>query len=288
MHKLTFPIFATCFLMASMLSAQEGGNTSRRDDNRQDANRQDANRQDVERRREPSSSQESRGQDQSERYRSDSNREPSSRGSEQGQRPSRSEYVLFGRVLRTKQVDLRGGNTKELVALVRIGSGHRYIVDLGETRKLPNVRIHTGDAISVRGPFVKVGKYNVMLARRVGVDGRVANIERRPRSQGYRLSNHTREISGRIVNTRRVNLHNSDKQHMLARIRDDRGRLHIVDLGPSDRVRSANLQQDDRATIYGRDIMVDGRNLMLAYRIDTGEQSFRVSRDGDQNPSSRR
>ena len=90
--------------------------------------------------------------------------------------------IARGTVLRTKQVDLRGTDAKELVALLRTSRGTRLIVDLGPTRRLRQA-VQTGDTISVSGRPARIGRFNTLLATMVTVDGRTQAIDRGPRGQ---------------------------------------------------------------------------------------------------------
>lgn len=90
--------------------------------------------------------------------------------------------IARGTVLRTKQVDLRGTEAKELVALLRTSRGTRLIVDLGPTRRLRQA-VQTGDTISVSGRPARIGRFNTLLATMVTVDGRTQVIDRGSRRE---------------------------------------------------------------------------------------------------------
>jgi hypothetical protein len=200
--------------------------------------------------------------------------------------------TITGTVERTKQVDLRRNPSKELVILLRTDDGSKHIVDLGTTRALGSQKARTGDKVTVRGRMASLGKYQVLVARTLQQGERQYTI-RRPlnppvRPYSYAVANQTRTIRGRLLNKRQVNLRDSEVDHVVGRIRDGRGRQFLVDFGKSTNANVRSMQPGDAVTVNGRNMLVDRRNVILAFQV-TGadDETFRIAREGMPTATSR-
>src|SRR5690606_2033866 len=113
-----------------------------------------------------------------------SNREESQRETRYRPEPLPSDgrqQDVSGRVIRTKQVDVRGTADRVLIALVETEQGNRQFVDLGKAKSLHNVRVRTGDEIRATGKSKQLGERRVIFADRVTIDGKSAIVDRQRR-----------------------------------------------------------------------------------------------------------
>jgi hypothetical protein len=103
--------------------------------------------------------------------------------SRRSQRDSRMRLTrghLEGKVIRTKQVDVRGTPGKHLVVLLETDRGNRMPIDLGPTANLKEARLSSGDRLMVKGFLVNVGDKRTVIAEEVAVMGQKSAPRRSP------------------------------------------------------------------------------------------------------------
>jgi hypothetical protein len=76
---------------------------------------------------------------------------------------------LAGEVIRTKQVDVRGSDEKQMVVLIETERGNRIPVDLGPTSGLKDVKLSSGDRVRINGFMAKVGEKQLVVAEQLAV-----------------------------------------------------------------------------------------------------------------------
>jgi hypothetical protein len=187
---------------------------------------------------------------------------------------------VAGQVVRTKQVDVRGSDTKILVALLDVGDGRRQIVDLGPTDIYRNSPIYTGDQIAVRGPRVVLGKASVLLAAETRVGGDLVSIPRdnTRRASGYFVTEPMIKVEGRIENLKNARLHGTRAEHLIGEIVNRNGGASVVDFGPPAALFRLDLAAGEWITIYGQQMKVNDRPVILAREINKTGVPFQVKR----------
>ncbi len=93
--------------------------------------------------------------------------------------------------------------------------------------------------------------------------------QRRPR--GFRIQGEVRDI-------RQVNLINMDQPHRIAKIDTPHGVVK-ADLGPRDDLDKLALTDGDRITVYGREGRINDCRMLIATRVESGEQKVTIARD---------
>jgi hypothetical protein len=194
---------------------------------------------------------------------------------------SEVEASIAGQVLRTKQVDIRGTDTKVLVALLDTGNDRRQIVDLGPTANFRTSPVYTGDQIAVRGHRVMLGNANVLLATEVRVSGDLVTIFREgtSRAAGYFVMEPIVRIDGRIENLKNARLRGSRSDHLVGEIVNRNGGAMIVDFGPPTAIWRADLKAGDWITIQGQQMQVNERPVILASEINKNGAPLRIERE---------
>ncbi|MFC4174288.1 hypothetical protein ACFOYU_19940 [Microvirga sp. GCM10011540] len=99
-------------------------------------------------------------------------------GSGSQQQQMRPEYrQVRGNVIRTRQVNVRGHNQPNLVALVQTQGGQRVLVDLGSAQSM-DANLQHGQQITARGREVRVGDRVVLLAHQVQAGEQTYDVNR--------------------------------------------------------------------------------------------------------------
>jgi hypothetical protein len=204
---------------------------------------------------------------------------------------------IRGKVLRTKEVEVRGTDFQVLAAQVQRRSGERVIVDLGATEDLKEhgLNIKKGDEISVRGRFVQVGPYRVLLADRVADGGKSADIDRswvvttgqlrREEEfdhQGGEFGNpnfisqpglRRQGLAGEITALDRITLPGSEEPLRVAQLKTEQGRPVTAILGFDKDLSDLKLQKGEEISLRGQTFMVEGREVVLADRITADQET---------------
>ncbi len=99
------------------------------------------------------------------RQRSDQSRQQQMRSPKQRMRRGQ----VAGKIIRTKQVDVRGTDEKQMLALIETKRGNRIPVDLGPTSGLKDVKLSSGDRVRINGFMAKVGEKQLVVAEQFAV-----------------------------------------------------------------------------------------------------------------------
>jgi sporulation protein YlmC with PRC-barrel domain len=85
---------------------------------------------------------------------------------------------LTGRVMRTKQVDIRGTDFTNQVVLLQTEQGRQIVADLGPMTNLRGFRLKPGAEIEVRGQPARIGDQLVLMADQVSAGGKTVSVRR--------------------------------------------------------------------------------------------------------------
>jgi len=190
--------------------------------------------------------------------------------------PGGSEIAIRGRVLRMKQVDLRGTPDKNLAALIDIGGGQQQVVELGLASNFRLTPVVTGEPIAVRGHQVRAGQLNVLVASAVGIGGKDIMIQRDTAPAtvaavapaGYPVTEQVVKIEGRVNRVRTSRLNGSRQEHMVAELVGRGGQAIVTDLGPPEQIWRADVKVGEWITVRGQEMRVDNRPVLLALEIN--------------------
>jgi hypothetical protein len=93
---------------------------------------------------------------------------------------------VSGTVLDTKTVEVRGANTRNLVALVRTNKkkSDHLAIDLGPAKALQKANIRKGTKLAAEGPVVRIGDRQFLVAQRLRTNGGdVISVDRSAQQQ---------------------------------------------------------------------------------------------------------
>jgi len=197
------------------------------------------------------------------------------------------EVAAGGRVLRTKQVDVRGTTEKVLVALIDTGDGQRQIVELGPALNFKYAPVVTGEQIAVRGRRMMIGKLDVLVATHANIAGHKILIERDVPAAavavatpaGYPVTEQVLKLEGRIAHLRTSPLRGSREEHLVAEVVNRGGRAIVVDLGSPGALWRADIKQGEWVTIRGQEMNVNNRPALLALEINKNGIPYLINRD---------
>lgn len=102
---------------------------------------------------------------------------------------------LSGKIVRTKQIDVRGSNEKQMVVLVETERGNRIAVDLGPTSQLKDAELGSGDRVRINGFMTEVGDKRLVVAEQLAVARR--SDDRQGRDEGTRADRSRSDSSRR-------------------------------------------------------------------------------------------
>ncbi len=172
-------------------------------------------------------------------------------GQQHGGMAQGQEQQIRGRIVRTRQIDLPGGDGEIIAALVDTTQG-RVVVDLGPREELRenNVTIQRGEQISAWGHFARVGSSRVFVAESVRADGRTVDIDRSWTMTVQQLRNEANAFSGYTGSSQAQQQSQTGSrqwadQRQMGYARDD-------DFGYSQRGSQTGYQRDDQQQRYSQ------------------------------------
>lgn len=109
-------------------------------------------------------------------------------------RMQRKVRQVSGEILKLKQVEVRGAEVENIVALIKTTrNDRRLVVDLGPTSLMDQLKLSKGQKISVEGRLAKVRDRRFLVAHRIQVGDRTLNIDRG--AQEMQFKNYRRQAS---------------------------------------------------------------------------------------------
>ncbi len=91
------------------------------------------------------------------------------------------------------------------------------------------------------------------------------------------------QVQGQIQEMTTIKLADFDENHVIARIRTRQGQTAKVDLGPEKKINELNLQKGDQITVHGRSGTINEKQVLMAFRLDSGDQRVSIRRPGDKS-----
>jgi hypothetical protein len=215
-----------------------------------------------------------------------------------------------GEILRTKRVEVRGAPTDFLAVLLQDRNGRQLVVDIGSIDNLRerDIRLHSGDQIWVRGRFVRLGDFRVLMADELRADGQTVEINRQHMPSAQRLREEARlrgqygslgeesepgrydsdrttgqemrpqiqQVRGQIMATNRIELPGVRQARQLVLLKTERGRQFLVDLGFADQLQGIELNKGASISVTGPVIRVGHRSLLLAHQVRAQGETFPI------------
>ncbi|HJT20487.1 MAG TPA: hypothetical protein VJ746_08450 [Nitrospira sp.] len=89
-----------------------------------------------------------------------------------------NEAPLTGQIQQSKELRLRGIDRRHMVVRLKTDDGRQVLADLGSPKDIAQFSLESGRSITVQGPVILVSGKPLILARRITVDGKRAEIDR--------------------------------------------------------------------------------------------------------------
>jgi hypothetical protein len=213
----------------------------------------------------------------------------SSERSKQQQQADSKEHRVSGSVEETKHVKVRNAPDR-LVAQISTDQGNKVVVDLGPAHQFgkkdeqsgsqqqnqqaqqsvtqvgqQSTSLQQGDRLEARGPMLKVGDKQVLVAHRIQVGNQ----------QEQKINRSGRQIQGRISQLKTAKVRGQDHQLAILKLQSDQQGL--VDLGPADKLQ-VDLAQNDQIQVTGVPVKVQDRLVFLANSVTKDGNQVRIER----------
>lgn len=225
-----------------------------------------------------SSDMQSRNQDRESRRRvrtasskQSSEQQPSQRRGGEDQVGGRATTRVSGTVSETVRFSLVDGK-EHVFAKLSTDQGQTIPVDFGTESDVEAIGgISDGDEITVVGRVARVNDRRVMRASRVQSGGESASIE-------HSSDQDLKRVRGQISALRTARFKGYDNPFRVARVDLNGGRSEVTILGPVDRLDDIDLQAGDEVQMLVRRGRYNGKPVLVADQIRSGERTARVSK----------
>jgi hypothetical protein len=172
--------------------------------------------------------------------------------------------TLAGKVLRTKRVEWKGSDRRELVVLVKTADGKEVPADLGPTTAFQGAGVRTGDELTLRGRAVKLGDKEVFFADEVTRGGKKVAITREaPRPAPPKAEANRHSLDGLVRAVSDVPRKDGGKS-LLVLLEGPDHRFAYADLGDATAPDKPALFVGDELTASGPVVHVRGKPVILA------------------------
>ena len=108
-----------------------------------------------------------------------------------------------------------------------------------------------------------------------------SNMQQDGRSRGGKATADARKkdmVKGKIMKLKTLNIVNSNRQHVIAKVNTDRGSIANVDLGPKEDLDKLDLQQGSQIKIFGVEGTIDRNGFLMADRLQVNGQRMTIDR----------
>lgn len=216
--------------------------------------------------------------------------------------------TLSGEIDGFRHMSLQAANDQSrdyTVTKVILDNGESIVINLGEKKRLDDLKLERGDEVKVKGVIGKLNGDPIFIANTVKVEDRsfnvnrafdaLNNMERQPKQNQYERSSYSSgqmalnqdqrrqrstwnsddmasnqsssSVEGTVDRFYSTSISGDDEDRTLARLRLENGKAITVDLGESRSVASLDLSQGDRVRIQGDIEHIEGRRVLKADRI---------------------
>lgn len=86
-------------------------------------------------------------------------------------------------------------------------------------------------------------------------------------------------VQGEIQNLDTVKLGGGEGTHVVAKIETQQGRTAKVNLGKRDQIDDLDLEEGDNINVIGRSGTIDGRRMLIAQRVQSGDRNVTIQRE---------
>ncbi len=194
-------------------------------------------------------------------------------GQETAQARKMQQDQVKGRLISTNEVEIANSGKTHLVAKVETEKGVANI-DLGPQDDLSSLNLQKGQQIQVSGIQGEINDNFMLLANRLQVGDKRVKIDRSETNPLHRLN-------AKVLNTR--TLSRGEHNMLMARVELQNGTKTLVNLGPQQQL--PKISQGQQLQILARLTEIDGKKALIADRLRTKGQTFRIDWDQIQEAS---
>jgi predicted DNA-binding antitoxin AbrB/MazE fold protein len=175
---------------------------------------------------------------------------------------------VAGSVRELRSQELAGQEKAHALAKLETSRGLAR-VDLGPETEVQSLNLKEGDEVAVVGTLGRINGRSVLMAHEIHAGKETIHVER-PRSAEMR------RFRGTIEDYRNVAFEDQDKEHVVARVRLDDGRVATVNLGAEDKLQSADLENGTEIQILARPGEINGESALIAEEIWANNQNIDI------------
>jgi hypothetical protein len=192
---------------------------------------------------------------------------------------SKRNATLEGKVDGFKKVSQRdkdGNASDSSFVRVRLKNGESQVISLGSRINLAALDLNQGDDIRVVGQTARIDNREVLVARKVEVDGETFRIRQKNRPDvGQPVS-----IQGTVKDFKRSSLgQDAEDDNLVLRMELKDGKECVVDLGEGTTMQDLNLEKGSTVHLQGRKTKIDGKSLIVARKIRVDGDMNRLRED---------
>lgn len=203
-----------------------------------------------------------------------------------GQAGQMDRQQVSGKVLKEKEVGMKGTDIKHKVVLLENAQGKRVAVDLGPAQALKDLNIKTGKNISATGKIGRVNDRPVLFAQQVNVEGKMAQISRKqfrhakkqPMDGAYSKS----QAKGKIAQEKDVSIKGTNEKNKVVLLMTEPNRYLVIDLGPTQKLGELDLKKGKDITVYGTPVRVGQKLVFMGTQVAANGKSMQIQRPGFQ------
>ena len=203
-----------------------------------------------------------------------------------GQSKQTAQQQVSGQIQRSKDVQVKtlepqGQAKNNRVVLMQTDQGRQVIVDLGPAQALQGISLKQGTQIDASGRWVRISDRPVLWANQATIGGKNVQIKRQQRGQ-------SRQLTGRIMRTKQVDIRGTDFTNQVALLQTDQGRQIVADLGPRANLRGFRLKPGAEIEVRGQPARVGDHLVLMADQVSAGGKTVSVRRPDQQSAQQQR
>lgn len=185
-------------------------------------------------------------------------------------RRTRGPHMVSGELADLTTLKLSGFQQDHLLARVKTKEGRTARVDLGPKNKYADFQLEEGDKVRVMGVRGRINDKPVLLARHVETDRGTVRIHR-PAGMSMK------RFDGTLLSLRSARFRNVQEPQVIAKFKTDQGRTFSAILGSKSQLNKLDLSEGDEVALLATPSRLQGRPILVARQIRTGETTLAVS-----------
>jgi hypothetical protein len=178
------------------------------------------------------------------------------------------------------EAEVRNKDKENKVVLIETDQGQVVLADLGPSE---TVKVQEGTPATVTGEMVSIEGSSRFVPASIKVGSKAlgpapGNAQVKAASLGATARPQKQNVSGKVVDKEKMNAKETHIDHDLAVIEVSPGTRLLVDLGPSDQLKSVEFDEGDQLRVEGQKVQVNDRFVLIADQIQKGNQKVQIQR----------